>query len=558
MKKIQSLALAGLFLTTLALTAHAQFATTVVSYSPGTGASAGYTNDTSVATGAPSEVNPYFDNTDPFDPPYGTDQIVSIGAGGSLTLRFAAPVANNASNAFGLDFIVFGNSGFIITNDYDFMLWDWVGTPATDGSLFANNTGLSRVSVSADGTNFFLLNTNVAPQVDDLFPPDGTGNAQLPVNPALTGDSFAGATLAGIRSLYAGSGGGAGFDIAWAQDTNGNPVSLASVSYVRIEVISGKVEVDALASVAPLITTQPTSVTTTNPVASATFSVVAANDSAVTYQWFYNGVASAGATNAALTTANAGNYFVVVTSASGAVTSRTVTFTKPVPMAAYYGLFYETNAVNFGSSGYFNFSVASARTRTFNGKILIEGGSYMFTGTFASNHQASATVARPGKTSLIVSLQLLAAADQVIGSVTDGTWTAPLLGDRATFNATNVAPQLGNYTFTLLGDSNGNDAPSYGSQGKVTVRTNGAVMLSGSLSDAAPLTQSTYLSKNGQWPLYAPLYTGKGALLGWVTFTNQPTLKLTGDVSWIKTNASGLYYSSGFTNPVTLFGGRRH
>ena len=557
MKKIQSLAFAGLFLTALALNSRAQFATTVVSYSPGTGASAGYTNDTSVATGAPSEVNPYFDNTDPFNPPYGTDQIVSVGAGGSLTFRFAAPVANNASNAFGLDFIVFGNSGFIITNDYDFMIWDWVGTPATDGSLFANNTGLSRISVSADGTNFFLLNTNVAPQVDDLFPPDGTGNAQLPVNPTLTSDSFAGATLAGIRSLYAGSGGGAGFDISWAQDTNGNPVTLASIKYVRIEVISGKVEVDALASVAPLITTQPASVTTTNPTGSATFTVVAANDSAVTYQWFYNGVTIPGATTASLTTANAGNYFVGVTSASGAITSSTVTFTKPVPAAYYYGLFYETNGVKHGSSGYFNFNVASSRTRTLNGKILIEGGSYLLTGTFGSNHQATATVVRPGKTSLTVNLQLLAAADQVTGTISDGTWTAPLLGDRATFGLTNVAPQLGGYTFTLFGDSNGDDSPSYGTQGKVTIRTNGAVALSGTLSDSSPLAQGTYLSKNGQWPLYVPLYAGKGSLLGWVTFTNQPTLKLTGDVSWIKTNASGLYYTNGFTNSVTLFGGSR-
>ncbi|MFM2081963.1 MAG: hypothetical protein RL380_654, partial [Verrucomicrobiota bacterium] len=524
------------------------------------GASAGYTNDTSVATGAPSVVNPYFDNTDPFDPPYGTDQIVSVGAGGSLTLRFAAPVANSASNAFGLDFVVFGNSGFIITNEFSLETFSFVGEPATDGSLFANNNGLSRVSVSADGTNFFLLNTNVAPQVDDLFPPDGTGNAQLPVNPALTADSFAGATLAGIRSLYAGSGGGTGFDISWARDGSGNPVSLGSISYVRIEVISGKVEIDALASVAPILTTQPVSVNTTNSAnaASATFSVVAANDSAVTYQWFYNGVAIPGATNASLTTTNAGNYFVVVTSASGAVTSRTVTFTKPVPVATYYGLFFETNAVNFGRSGYFNFAVASAKLRTFAGKILIEGGNYPLSGTFGTNHTATATVTRAGKTSLTVNLQLIAAADQVVGSVTDGAWIAPLLGDRATFNATNVAPQLGNYTFTLLGDSNGDDAPSYGTQGKVTVRTNGAVALSGTLSDAATLVQATGISKNGQWPLYAPLYGGQGALLGWVTFTNQPTLKLTGEVSWIKTNASGLYYSSGFTNPVTLFGGRRH
>jgi hypothetical protein len=328
----------------------------------------------------------------------------------------------------------------------------------------------------------------------------------------------------------------------------------------RIEVISGKVEIDALASVAPVITAQPASVTTTNAAnnASATFTVTVVNSTAVNYQWFYNGHLIPGANAASLTTANAGNYFVVVTSASGAVTSSTVTFTKPVPAASYNGLFFETNAVNFGSSGYFNFAIASAKLRTFTGKILIEGGSYPLGGIFASNHTATATIARAGKTSLTVNLQLLAAADQVTGTVTDGTWTAPLLGDRAVFSAANVAPQLGEYTFTLFGDSNGDDAPSYGSQGKVIVRTNGAVALSGTLSDAAALVQATGLSKDGHWPLYAPLYAGQGALLGWVTFTNQPTLKLTGEVSWIKTNASGLYYSSGFTNPVTLFGGRRH
>ena len=488
---------------------------------------------------------------------------MSVVAGGSLTLRFSAPIANSSSNKFNLDFIIYGNSGFIITNDYDFDAWDWVGTPATDASFFGDNPGLTRVSVSQDGTNFFLLNTNLAPTVDALFPSDGSADFQTPLNPTLTPDNFAGATLSQIRTLYAGSAGGAGYDISWAQDTDGNPVSLDSISYVRVDVLSGKSEIDAIASVPPLILTQPVSRNVTNPATSITFSVVATNDSPVAYQWFCNGTAITGATAAALTlnnaleSANAGDYEVVVTSTSGSVTSRKATLTKPVPVAAYYGLFYENSGVRHGSSGYF--SVTTTRARTFNGKILIEGGSYTLGGVFGSNHQATANVVRSGKSPLTVRLQLLTgqAADQVTGSVSDGVWTAPLLGDRAVFGITNVAPQLGVYTFTLLTDSNGDSAPSYGSYGKATVKTNGAVVLSGALSDTAGINQSTYISKTGQWPLYVPLYKGAGSLLGWVTFTNQPTLKLTGDVSWIKTNASGLYYPNGFTNTVTLLGGAR-
>ena len=44
-------------------------------------------------------------------------EVISIGAGGSLTLRFDSPIANSPSNRFGIDFIIFGNTGFIVTNE---------------------------------------------------------------------------------------------------------------------------------------------------------------------------------------------------------------------------------------------------------------------------------------------------------------------------------------------------------------------------------------------------------------------------------------------------------
>ena len=218
------------------------FATAVIQYDPGTNFAKGYTN-TSAILGAPSKQSddPAFGTSpvDPFDPPYLTNQIVSIGVGGSITVAFDTPILHDPAHPYGLDFLVFGHAGFE-TAPPDYSI--------ANGTLFENGATQTVVSVSADGTNFFSLNPAKAPVLDALFPIDGSGNPGIPVNPALTASNFAGLDLAGVRALYAGSAGGAGFDIAWAIDGKGNPVSLSSISYVRLQVVSGKADIDALSA----------------------------------------------------------------------------------------------------------------------------------------------------------------------------------------------------------------------------------------------------------------------------------------------------------------------
>ena len=156
---------------------------------------------------------------------------------------------NNPANAFGRDFNIFGNAGFVITNDYDFNVYDWIGTPATDGSLYGADAASTRISVSSDGVNFYTLNPALAPLVDALFPTDGIGDFGLPVHPLLNATSFAGKNLADIRALYNGSGGGASYDISWAQDGLGQSVSLSSIEFVRVEVLAGNAEIDGVVAV---------------------------------------------------------------------------------------------------------------------------------------------------------------------------------------------------------------------------------------------------------------------------------------------------------------------
>lgn len=216
------------------------FAESVINYQPGSlpASVASYTN-ASAALGEPSRVTPglFGGPVDPFNPPYLNSQLVALGSNGSLTLQFSTPILNQISGS-GIDFVIFGNTGFVITNG------DYSGGGITDGSTFGQNSGLTQVSVSADNVLYYQLNPSLAPTVDGLFPTDGSGSFQIPVNPALTASDFAGKNLAQIRGLYQGSAGGTGYDLAWA------PTAPPGIRFVRIDVLQGVSEIDGMALVA--------------------------------------------------------------------------------------------------------------------------------------------------------------------------------------------------------------------------------------------------------------------------------------------------------------------
>jgi hypothetical protein len=235
MKKLLSIsALVGLSF--IPFITQAQFASGVVSYNPGTGFSPNFTNS-NAALGAPASGI----GITPFAPPFSTGQLVSVGAGGSLTLQFNTPIFNNAANPYGIDMMIFGNSFFVVSSGSG-------SSAITSGAIFTSTVS-TRVEVSADGATWFTLDPNVAPNVGTLFPTDGTGNPFVPVNPALTSADFNGLNLSGIRALYGGSAGGAGFDLSWARDGDGNSVDLQSASFLRIDVLSGRTQIDAISIV---------------------------------------------------------------------------------------------------------------------------------------------------------------------------------------------------------------------------------------------------------------------------------------------------------------------
>jgi hypothetical protein len=226
------------------------WADAVVSYVQGDGVGNDFVtgnpfNDPLVALGEPTRIT----SPDSFpgavtlvNSPFRSSEIVSIGRGGSLVVRFDEPVVDHGANPFGIDLLVFGNA---------FLTGAFFSNPAATATGVTSEGGL--VEVSADGVNFFA----VPGEADGLFPTNAYADIldplvsapgsvlsdfTRPVDPAF---SPIGKTYSDIVTGYNGSGGGLGVDIAAA--------GLSSISFVRITNAAnaaGVPEIDAFADVA--------------------------------------------------------------------------------------------------------------------------------------------------------------------------------------------------------------------------------------------------------------------------------------------------------------------
>ena len=241
---------------TSSLTLANPFASSVLSYNAGTNAAAGYT-DATTALGAAERFTGegiFPGGVTPFNPAFGTDELVSIGSGGQLSLGFDTQITDDITHAYGIDLIVFSNSGFLDTSWSD-------ADPSNDGTgVIGSNPGIfgaggeATIQVSQDGTNWFTAEITTL----DLFPTLGYSDYATPtpgsigsiesdftkaIDPSIGLSDLANLSFAEIVALYDGSGGGIGIDIA--------STGLSSASYVRFLNESGSAfEIDAVA-VAP-------------------------------------------------------------------------------------------------------------------------------------------------------------------------------------------------------------------------------------------------------------------------------------------------------------------
>ncbi|MES2597414.1 MAG: Ig-like domain-containing protein [Verrucomicrobiota bacterium] len=261
------------------------------------------------------------------------------------------------------------------------------------------------------------------------------------------------------------------------------------------------------------------------------------------------------------------------------VSSRTIpiivthvgTYNSPV-LGNYFGLV-RGPTFSFANDGYV--TMTSAVTKAFTLKLLIGGKTWPASGKFDDNGNASVTIKRgTGIPNLTVILAHSSApsVDQIHGRVADGTFAngkftgntfeTEFTVNRVTWKLkTNEAPQNGAYTMLIPAhvDASTQKAPLGTGFGTVTVGKDGSAKLVGSLADGSPgITASSYVSKNGFWPVYASLYTNKGVIMGDLAFGDiEETSDVNGSLTWMRpADSKAAMFKLGFGTTVQGIGSR--
>jgi hypothetical protein len=225
----------------------------------------------------------------------------------------------------------------------------------------------------------------------------------------------------------------------------------------------------------------------------------------------------------------------------------------------YSGLFYDTNGVTPQSSG--AITIRTTPKGHFSGTLQMGRHRYPFSGKFDSNGLAQIQVRRENQSPLKLELQVdtTPGAGLITGFVTDDTWKAELIADKAgSYTKENPAPEAGRFHMVIsVTGSTGAAAAEMlagNGHGNLVVEKSGRVHLTGALPDGTKLNQAAALSGDGQWGLYVPLYGGKGSALGWVSFTGVETNALSGQVIWTRPALAG--GQNGFTIQSTVSASR--
>jgi len=221
----------------------------------------------------------------------------------------------------------------------------------------------------------------------------------------------------------------------------------------------------------------------------------------------------------------------------------------------YDGLVMVTNAPAQASSG--SISLVLSKTGSFSADVTVNGVRSAFRGKFDSSGNSTNTVTRRKLNSLTVIFEATAvsnATDEIVGTVSDGTFTAQLVANLSVFSAVNPSQWVGAYTFVLApADSSDTTVPQGYGYGTLTVTSLGSGSLRGVLGDGTTISGTFPVSGYGTWPLYESLYRNNGSCIGWVTLNEDNTMG--GTVYWFKgAGSTGALYPDGFSTALSLTG----
>lgn len=258
------------------------FASSVVNYRPGTGIGVDAISGRPFNDPAASLGRPTVDTTgdglltgSPNDPvtvvalyaAFRSFEVVTLGNGGELTVKFSHPVYDDPFNFFELDLTIFGNATMMAADG-----GGWTnGDPDDRVVVAAGFEEPGMVSVSQDAVKWIEFNDGpwadgFAPTLGRVYDSDTPAPGQVhwgaptdptkPLDSALPIAMLEGLTLAEVaRDFYQDSAGGTSFDIGQLPLPTSPLTGLKWIQYVRVSDPPGfgTVEIDAFSDVAPSV-----------------------------------------------------------------------------------------------------------------------------------------------------------------------------------------------------------------------------------------------------------------------------------------------------------------
>jgi hypothetical protein len=265
-----------------------------------------------------------------------------------------------------------------------------------------------------------------------------------------------------------------------------------------------------------------------------------------------------------------GNYAMTVKAKNAAGTAAvTLSFTIQVAqlnehlVGAFYGLVGRQQDLNslMGS----RLELTTAMTGAVSGKVITGTTSVSFTGVLNAdvNDQdhpgALITIPRSKTTPLSLDIDLDRASQTLAGSLRDGpTKSAVVNAWRNPWHTKNKVPAYYRKLNTFDLDQGAAEAElpqGHGFGSFITItETTGAVTVTGKLADGSDFKTASFLGRNGEILIYAPLYTNRGSLTGKLVITPHDALTpdnaISGSLTWVKpgplANSKDTIYKDGF------------
>ena len=214
----------------------------------------------------------------------------------------------------------------------------------------------------------------------------------------------------------------------------------------------------------------------------------------------------------------------------------------------FAGLIYPQDVLSADKCGYFELAVDAGGK--FSGSLQLAGSTVGLQGQF--DEEGNAVQSLSSGSGEPVKIHLRLDADRSGESVSGQFEANGTLVSMQAYRRVQPGDQLsgiqpGRYTLVIPGPPDSASSPGGDGIGELRVQADGSAEFYGELSDGTSVRQQTHVSRNGIWPLYVPMYGGRGMLTGWVTVTNHAEMDLFGDLRWIKPETPGdRFYPQGF------------